>query len=552
MRNISIQSLSDRNRLLMFIIASVVLLYFIFAPATHILYYGGEDFRYAVGGAKRLCKHDDGFYFMKTLGRPLQAYMDCIVYKFTHTLQQMIFIRILAVVMLGIGMGLLADWLYLVGFSFWIAFFASGSLFLIQKLYSDTILTGALSLPLPILFVILGYRCLTKAHHCELALDGTFQKEKIKYFVYASILFLLALLTYPAMTFFFGTLVLIKLLFSNIAEWNKTRREIVQEVILFTLVCFIYFAWASYNMRYHSQAPIPEQYRMHLNLSITELFNRARPLGNVFNGGPWVLLFPLGFPFGGSIAQGWLTILLLSGAVVCGFGRFIKSNFYLRDKIQALLTLIQIIIFVIGMLVFCSAFYLMIPHREDMGSRLIFASVASGFPLLFWSIYRWGEILSTQFKYVAISVAIGFIFFLEGYQANIKIMYDALHFAQTLVSVETQINRYLSEGSKLRRIHFVIPEPEFPYNKFFLANAALVQLIGHEGYEVKWCSLPRVMSGAEKDHQPEMTVCINALPINGIAVTYSRPGEPINKTTGMLMMQNTIEQQNEELRNLIA
>src|SRR3990167_470836 len=356
MRNVSIQHLSDRNRLFMFIIASIVLLYFIFAPATHILYYGGDDFRYAVGGAHRLCKQDDSFYFMKTLGRPLQAYLDCVVYKFIHTMQQMVFIRILAVVLLGVGMGLLADWLYTMGFSFWLAFFSAGCLFLIQKLYSDTILTGALSLPLPVLFVVVGYRCLAKAHQCSLALDDQIRQSKTKYFIYASLLFILALLTYPAMTFFFGTLVLIKLLFSNLSQWVTTRREVIQDVLLFSLVCLIYFAWASYNMHYHAHAPIPEQYRMHLNLNLNELYSRALPLISVFNGGPWVLLFPLGFPLGGSLVQGWLTILVLAGGVVSGYMRFIKSNFYLKNKTRALLTLGQVIIFVIGMLVFCSAF----------------------------------------------------------------------------------------------------------------------------------------------------------------------------------------------------
>ena len=552
MRNVSIQHLSDRHRLFMFIIASIVLLYFIFAPATHILYYGGDDFRYAVGGAHRLCKQDDSFYFMKTLGRPLQAYLDCVVYKFTHTLQQMIFIRILAVVLLGVGMGLLADWLYTLGFSFWMAFFASGSLFLIQKLYSDTVLTGALSLSLPILFVVLGYRCLTQAHHDALAWDDQSRKKKIKYFIYASVLFLLALLTYPAMTFFFGTLVLFKLFFSTISEWTKTRREVLQDVILFSVICIIYFAWASYNMHYHARAPIPDQYRMHFNLNLMELWARIRPLGNVFDGGPWVLLFPLGFPLGGSVVQGWLTIVLLLGALCFGCKRFLKSEFYLRHSKQALFTLGQIIIFIAVLFIFCSGFYLIIPVREDMGSRLIFASVASGFPLLFWSIYRWSDVFSAQFKFAAISIVIGLFFLLEGYQANIKIMYDALHFAQTLTSVETQINRYLANGNQLRRIHFVIPGKEHPYNKFFLANAALVQLLGQGKYQIKWCSLPRGISGAEQDHQTEMLTCIHGLPENGIAVTYSRPDEPIKITQEMLLMKNQFEIEQVELRNLLA
>ena len=131
-------------------------------------------------------------------------------------------------------------------------------------------------------------------------------------------------------------------------------------------------------------------------------------------------------------------------------------------------------------------------------------------------------------------------------------MYDALHFAQTLTSVETQINRYLANGNQLRRIHFVIPGKEHPYNKFFLANAALVQLLGQGKYQIKWCSLPRGISGAEQDHQTEMLTCIHGLPENGIAVTYSRPDEPIKITQEMLLMKNQFEIEQVELRNLLA
>lgn len=550
MRNIGMQGLTDRKRLFFFISMSFVLLYFIFSPATHILYYGGEDFRYAVGGTNRLCKQDDGFYFMRTLGRPLQAYMDCMVYKVTQTLAHMVVLRIFAVFLLGLGMGLLADWLYMLGFSYWSAFFAAGCLLLIQKLYSDTILTAAISLIVPILFVLLAYRCLSQAHQYVDSFASNAKAQKRKCFFIASLFLLSALLTYPAMTFFFGTLVLLKLLFSNLQHWSKTRREVLQEMLLFVAVCIIYFIWASYNMRYHAHAPIPEQYRMHFNLNIMEIFERTLPLLNVFTGGPWVLLFPLGFPLGANF-QGYLTIILIVGAIVFAWTRFSKGQFYLQNRQQALLTLTQAVIAVLILLFFSSAFYLLIPNKEDMGSRLIFASVASGFPILFWSIYRWGDIFSAHFKPIVVSLIIGIIFFLEGYQANVKIMYDALHYAHTLNLTKTQIAHYLMKKNALRRIHFIIPEPEHPYNKFFLANAALVQLAGPGSYLIKWCSLPRGMPGAEKDHTQEMLTCVGTLPLNGIAITYTRPGEPIKKSEKMLLMSNQMANQSDELRNLI-
>ncbi len=541
MRHIRIQALSDKHRLRMFFLASIILLYFVFAPGAQILYYGGEDLRYAVGGINRLCKQDDGFFFMKTLGRPLQAYLDCMVYKFTPTIQHMVVVRTIAVVLLGIGMGLLADWLYTLGFAFWTAFFAAGSLFLIQKLYSDTVLIGAVSLPIPILLVILGYRCLSKAQAMEYNFISANQIKK-QYF-YAAIFFFCALLTYPALTFFFGTLVLIKLLFSNIRDWEKNRRLILQDVLLFAVVCIIYFAWASYNMQHHPRAPVPPQYRMHLNLNFHEIMQRILPLTNVFNDGPWSMLFPLGFPLGGANLQGWVTIILLSGALILGSIRFLNSHFYSQQPRIAWMNLLQIIFFVFAVLVLSSGFYLIIPVREDMGSRLVFASVASGFPLLFWSIYRWSDICSAQIKMTVITIMIGLVFFLESYQANIKVMYDALYFSQKLSGVQKQINQYLITNKKLTRIHFVIPDLEYAYNKFFLANAALVQLAGVETYKPQWCSLPRGVLGNEPDHEQEMLNCLKQLSASDVAITYTRLGEHIKMTKNMLVIKDHHEMQ---------
>lgn len=524
-----VEVLSLRNRVANYILISIVILYFILAPGVNILYYGGEDFRYAMGGAHRTCGGDDGFYFMKTLGRPLQAYMDCVVYKSIYSLNQLPWLRFIAVALLGIGMGLVAEWLTLLGFSTLGAFSVAGSLFLIQKLYSDTVLTAAISLPFAVLFVVLGYRCQNLAYS---------QPNKKRWNFLAALLYLCGMLTYPAMAFFFGSLVLIKLLFSRLVDWHKTRREVLQELILFTLVTVVYFAWASLNMHFHAEAPIPRQYRLHPNFNPLELWDRAKLLFNLFDGGPWVLLFPLSFPYGGSVTQGWLTSILLGGGLCLGMFSFIMSPFFSRSKRQAAASLLQAIIAVMTVLLFCSTFYLIIPNRETVGSRLLFASVASGVPIYFWLFYQWCTILPNKLRVGVASLMIAAFCLLEAYQANLIIMYNALNYAQTFNATKSQVTAFLAKDPQFDRIHYVLPAEEIGYNRFFLTNAVLVNLYGRENVEPTWCSLPRGIPGEEKNHQAEVVACLKNLPKNGVAVTYSRPGDAYHKTPHTLVIKN--------------
>ena len=125
------QIIANNKRLLLFIFASTILLYFIFFPAVNSLYYSHDDFRYLFGGFSKACKTDDGFEFMWTLGRPLQAYLDCLNYKFGYTFERMREVRIFSVILLGCGMGLLADSLVCLGLSIGVAFFSAGIFFLL-------------------------------------------------------------------------------------------------------------------------------------------------------------------------------------------------------------------------------------------------------------------------------------------------------------------------------------------------------------------------------------------------------------------------------------
>lgn len=514
-----------RNRLLTYVFVSILLLYFIFAPAIHILYYGGEDLHYTFGGFDKSCSTDDGYYFMRTLGRPFQAQMDCLSYKFAYTMERMVILRAISVGLMALAVALFADVLFDMGLAFWTSFFAAGAIVLIPHLYGDAVTIAATSLPVSVLLAVLAYRCVNRSHRAD-------AKNGRRWCLLAGVLTLLALLTYPATTFFYAALMLAKVLFSPLSNWQKTRRETIREALVFLGVCVIYFAWAYYNMHYHAQAPVPDQYHVDKpNLSVTEIFTRLAILSNVFNS-LWQF-----FPGGDFPHQGWFILTVLIAGMLAGAGSFINRLRQFPDAQTRWLYLGQAVLLAAILILLSSAFFLAIPIR-DMGSRLAYGPITAGLVLLIWCLYRVTDVLPANTGKMTAAIAIGLFFLFKAHYTNMGTLDTALNAGKRMSYIQDQLLQSASKGKSIKRIHFILRQPDYPYNHFFQANGALIQILGHNNYELRWCSLARGVPGAEKDHQKEMHACLNKLPPNGIGVTYSYFNEPYAKTRNMVVIRN--------------
>ena len=522
-----------------FVFAGAIVMFFIFSPAIHISFYNGDAYRYVFGGFGQSCKSDDGFEFMLTLGRPLQAYLDCFVYKFAYTLERMKVIRLLSVVLMGCTMGMFAEWLYRLGMSVWVAFFAAGCLFLVPHLYEDAVLAGALSLPVALLFTQIAYRYLqitaskpmtgVSAKAVIASAQTFFAGRGHSSFMWSrslwpAIFIMLALLTYPAMAFFFCALILTKLMFSNLSDWVHIRKEIFQELLLFSVVCVIYFILAYLNMRFHPLAPVPSQYQLnHPNLSIAEVIHRLSYLANVF-GQQWEMmrLYPGNW-------QGWVMIGVFLSGILFATVKLIKHPCSYTDLAQGLT-----VFFIL--MIMSSGFFLVIPSGEPpIMLRFLFGTIAFGFIVMLWSIKQWDVIYPFALKKPIISSIVAVIFLMESYQASVHTFVSARAVQQYMSFAVQKISDYVVNVDKLQRIHFILAEQDYPYTKFFMTKEIL-NILGHEDYQLQWCSLPRGMSGKEEDYQPEAIACVNRTPENGIAITYSYPKELFIKTEKMLIV----------------
>lgn len=529
------KTLVRSQSILFYIVASVLLLYFIYEPAIHILYYAGDDYRYAFGGADKSCGTDDGFYFMLTLGRPIQAYLDCLNYKFAYTLERMSVLRLIAVCLMGCGMGMLAQWFRCLGFSFVGAFLAAGCFFLLPHT-QVTVAMGATSVPVLLILAIVSYACVRRAHTYTGLLGKDARRKENSWIALSGVLILCSLMTYPAMSFIFVSLILTNLLFSKLVDWQTTRRDVLRETTLFCAMCIFYFVGSYCKMHYFPQAPVTVQYQIdNPNFNMLEVFDRFLLLANLFNKRIWDI-----FPFGYIAYQGLIMIVVLVGGIAFAITNYIQSPFYKHNQRRALVYLFQAAIAVFALLILSSAFFLVIPTL-DLGDRLRYGSVCSLLALLIWAVYQWSTIYLPHIRAYAICVALGVFFMIQGSQEKHMTTAYAIYWAGYLNDTKMKISHYLADGNKLRRIHFTIPKTDYPYDRFFLTNGALVQLLGHGNYALKWCSLPRGAKGKEKDHQQEAIRCIEELPKNGIAVTYNYSGEPYKKTKNMLLLDKRYE-----------
>jgi len=514
MKNL-IQSTGLEKKKIFFVVClSTFILYFIFAPAVNALYYAGDAYRYAFGGISKACKLDDGFEYMFTLGRPIQAYLDCAIFKFAYTLERMSYVRIVSVILLGCSMGLLIDWLIRLRFSLITAFFVAGVFTLIPEMYFDAILTGSQPLPFAILLVLLAYR----VNHQEV-------KNSLWW---SSGLLFCSMLTYPAMAFFFLTLSLTKLLFSPLCDWRSTKRQIIQEITLFIAVSVIYYICAYCNMHFFPKAPVTDvAYQLnHPNLNLKEIFERIYLLLNVFDK-IWSLT-----PLTNMIWQGWIMIVLFTGGILISFVNFFRyqdsNKYWILEAV-----------FVAAILLFlCSLFILVMPSRVFQ-PRLLIGAITAGLALMLWSLSKWSKIFPGYLREKALLVMCAIVFIFVSYQTNMVLMVYGFSYNQYFNFTKNSISNYLS-SHKLKRIHFIVSRDSYPYDKFFLTNGALMQLLGRNQYNLQWCSLSRGTSGEEKDHQKEMLDCIQKLPLNTIGITYTYGNEIFKDSENMLVldMQN--------------
>ncbi|EKD71526.1 MAG: hypothetical protein ACD_46C00168G0002 [uncultured bacterium] len=518
--------LSEKKWLLIYTLTSIALLYLIFSPAVNFLYYAGDDFRYTFGNPDLSCRRDDGFYFMMTLGRPLQAYMDCISFRYAYVVENMRYVRLIAVLLMGISVGLIADWLRSFKISSIQAFLIAIALILIPHFYSDTILTGALSLPVPILLVVIAYRCIQKTYLLRDSIAKWTAVKKYGLYFLAFVLLILALLSYPAMVFFYATLMLTKILFAGLDNWEKTRREIIIEGFIFFCACAVFFAWSSHNMHYHAHAPIPPQYMlMHPNFNPIEMFKRLTLLGNIFNPAVWAL-----WPMSPVVnLSKWMSLILAVGLMV----GLITALSKLRHRI---LTIVQVLIFALCALLISNAFPLLIP-KLDLGSRLLMGTISSGIIITIWALYRSCRILPSVLGSALVTIVLMYYLIVQSYQTNLYLMRSSMAFVGYLNHSVQTISDYTTNHPSLKRIHYVINKDEVPFTRYFLTSGALSILKGHNQYQTEWCASSHDGSKSEVENQNVTLNCLKSLPPNVIGITYSYLGDTFPKTDSMLVIK---------------
>jgi len=520
---LSVLRYSDLKNILSIFFFSCLFLYFVFAPAVNLYYFGGDDYRYLFGSPSTACKLDDGFEFMLTLGRPLQAYLDCLSFKFANSIESMSVVRLICVLIMGIGMGLLTLHLIKLNLSIPIAFSAAGIFFLLPQAYPDILLYGAIALPFSIALTLIAYFCLEKSY-------TKFNKLITSLPIWGGVILLIcSMLAYPATAFFFVILVLLKLLLSPVKDWEITRRQVLTELFAFITAGIAYFIWGYYTMHYHPLTPVPASYQLdHPNLNLFEIIKRIVFLSNVFEG-QWTLSTGIE-----THLQGLLTLIFISAAMII---LFYKNFDYLKTSAGIKKTL-EISLYVFIVLLLSVAFILVMPSLDLLENRVLLGRAAACFALVFWGLISCSLIFPSSLRQLFVFLALSVFLVIQGYQANIISFVNALSQAHYLNLDKMAVSQYFSKNKSLQRIHFIIPKNNYPYDRFFMAYASLLPFIEKNKLEIKWCSQARGSVLAEKDNQQATINCVQDLKKGAIAITYSYDGDEYKKTKSMLIIQN--------------
>ena len=507
---------------LIYFIASLFILYFIYAPAIHIPFYHHDIYKFSFGELGRSCHADVGYDFLYQIARPISAILDCANFKIANSLEKMAYVRLFCILMMSFVMSLVAYFIYHRYFSFINALLISGAIFCLPALQT-TIIMGATNLILAILFAWLAYLLIDR-------LSRAMSKKKVVITImYALLLLLASFLTYPSLTPFFLMPTLLILLFTPLGEWQKTRLIVVRDTLLFCIGSLIFFGVAKYiQSRHVNQVISGYQFKVTLDFA-----DRIKTL---------LLMWPSLWNIVTTKIQGYLFyIILLFGCVSALKTFFNNESKTLQSLFEAIL--LGLLIFILG-----SVVYLLQPGNWP-AARIIFIFQVMSVVLLVWAMMQLSHVIKLKKNSYFLSLICS-MFFIAAYDANAIMTQSALNDNMELNFITNKIaERLFSDKKPLRHIH-IIASPNnnltgyptrddifnlnttiFSGDVSYIINSALLQLLPRDSYQLQNC----VFDDNKEGHLQTLQ-CIRTAKRDKIVLTYSKPNQAFPKSPNMLIV----------------
>jgi hypothetical protein len=402
--------------------------------------------------AANSCKNEPQYPWLYSLGRPIAAETECVIFKFTARLSDLIFFRFWVLACLALAAAFHATLLRRLGLNLVASVALAVATFALPGAQNAIFMTNFANALTPLAATV-SYLVLLVANKPHAAGN---RMRVIGLTVLAGVLLLVALFTYPFMAFFFFCGTLGSVLFMSVDEWRLRVWRVVRDILFFSIAALVYFTVAKLALFPRSPAAIarmPEWYRPVLAFGgigkrflqlVYEDFPRVLTLWHIYPSRILVTFF----------------LFALAAGVFFWWRQPAPRSERTWDGSRAVTVLTPLLLLLVA-----NVPYLLIPAL--FLHRLFFASSAMLLLLLFWSATQivGGKGLAVIFgarriqDWIAIAVCgVGCLI------ASINTTLNALNSHLEFAAVKGQIAA--ARDRNVERIHVVRPRTDSSFNGF--------------------------------------------------------------------------------------
>lgn len=552
-----LQNTNIASKYILYLLFSILITYFIFSPVINIPFYHHDTYKFSFGGHNVSCNLEVGYSFLFDLARPFTAFFDCLNFKIANTLEKMSYMRMACLIFIGFTMSLFALWLNRIIQSFWGAFFISGAIFYLPAMQT-TMIMSAMFLIFSIFVAFLAYLFIDKGFLIFFSKKTQFKYKKVfgASLIAIGLGFLfISFFTYPSLTAFYLLPSMVLILFSPLSTWTSPnhqinasvaidlRTRVLRDILIFSLSSIIFYFIAKHIQAARVGSSIDQfisTYKYHLNF---DLLKRLKNLVEY-----WPSLWNLYFGY-------WQSLIIyttLFAGILIGAARYIY-HYDAREK--SLTHLIQIL-FVILVLVLCSASFYLVQPENVLFSRIIFAFEAMLVVILAWSLQQISYIFRSMMQQAFTALLCG-LFLAGGMMTNYITNLSALNANIEFNFITAKIAELaLIQKKKILRIHLIPLQNNIsfvgldPREDIFnntsvvsgdggtVVNAALLRFTERNNFTIHNCILPNNIE--QSKYYIEERKCIESAPAGSIVVTFNYPGNSIQPSPNMLIIDMNI------------
>jgi hypothetical protein len=511
-----------RGQFFWLVLLAFVCSYFTYSATVTIPAYHHDTYKFSTGTFHRACSSNQGNAYMRHLGRPIGAWLDCMNYRMGNSLAHLNRTRYLCLIAISLLLALVTTGLRSAGFRLPTAFLLAGSVTFLPA-YATVMLMASTTIIIAALLALLSSYLLFPWDRP--AKQISLYNIHVRH-LFGVVFLFAAMFTYASAAAFFLVPVFIRVMFAPLSEWRATGQQVVRDVFIYSVLC-LYFYLRVRHMQFHGDiSSIPASYRLNLN---THLFGRVMTL---FFHKPTLW----------NMDATRLQFYTVYGVITAGCAIAFKQFWSQPQK--SFVNLLQAIAAVVVLSMSASIIYLAAPTQDVPLSRIVFVFQTFQLIALFWSCnYIAG--LFPRYKAEILLASAGLLFCLGAAYANRLVTMSALNDNLELNFIVNSLTDAMVHAPHIDRIHVIASRNlnyngQAPHEDIYninstyykddttnIINAALLTFLPRHSFSLTDC-----VTGLDNQ---DINCVLQTRP-DSIAVTHSTPDQELKLTPNTLVI----------------